>query len=64
MLKTLFPFQTLADTIASWFVPTVVVTLTIITFVTWLYLGVSGRLNPTALSHGTSPFVLALLHIQ
>jgi Cu+-exporting ATPase len=53
--------QALADTIASWFVPTVV-TLAIVTFVTWLYLGVSGRLDPTALPPGTSPFLLALLH--
>lgn len=53
--------QALADAIASWFVPTVV-TLAAITFVTWLCLGLSGRLNPDTLPPGTTPFLLALLH--
>ncbi|KAF6252600.1 heavy metal P-type ATPase [Scenedesmus sp. NREL 46B-D3] len=56
------PIQALADTIASWFVPTVV-TLATATFATWLCLGLSGRLDPAALPPGTSPFLLALLHM-
>uniref|UniRef100_A0A383VTJ1 P-type Cu(+) transporter n=1 Tax=Tetradesmus obliquus TaxID=3088 RepID=A0A383VTJ1_TETOB len=55
------PIQALADTIASWFVPTVVA-LAMLTFATWLYLGLSNKLDPSALPPGTSPFLLALLH--
>lgn len=53
--------QALADAIASWFVP-VVVTLAVITFATWLYVGFTGRLDPATLPPGTTPSLLAVLH--
>jgi cation transport ATPase len=56
MYYIMLPMQALADAIASWFVPTVV-TLAIVTFATWLYLGMSNILHLTALPPGTSPFL-------
>jgi Cu+-exporting ATPase len=60
-LVTAVCLQALADAIASWFVP-VVVTLAVITFATWLYVGFTGRLDPATLPPGTTPSLLAVLH--
>jgi P-type E1-E2 ATPase len=54
------PIQALADTIASYFVP-VVVLLALATFAVWMYVATS-VLAPSSLPTGVTPFVLALLH--
>lgn len=55
------PPQALADRIASYFVPAVVLT-SLLVFCIWESLGLLGYIDPATLPQGVSPTLLALLH--
>ncbi|GFR40300.1 hypothetical protein Agub_g482 [Astrephomene gubernaculifera] len=55
------PVQAVADSIAAYFVPTIIL-ISLLVFFAWLAAGLAGLVPPSALPPGVTPPLLALLH--